>query len=109
MLTTLNSSAKCWRTKENLTVHRQTHSVKKPFECGVCLPSLRHLKYPQRLKKCKLTTFHYRQVRGDIIEVNKIVSGKYDSVITPTLIKSDTHRARSNDLRLRKSHLMYDV
>jgi len=61
--------------------------------------------YPERLKKCKLTTLHYRKIRGDMIEVYKIVSGKYDSVITPTLIKSDTHRTRGNDLWLQK----YDI
>jgi len=27
------------------------------------LPSLRHLRYSERLKKCKLTTPHYRQIR----------------------------------------------
>ena len=64
------------------------------------LPSLMYLKYPERLKKCKLTTMHYRQIREAMIEVYKIVSVKYDSVITPTLIKSDTHRTRGNDLRV---------
>jgi len=43
------------------------------------LSSLRHISYPDRLKVCKLTTLHYRQVRGDMIEVYKIVSGKYDT------------------------------
>jgi len=52
------------------------------------LPSLRHrpISYPDRLKVCKLTTLHYRQIKGDMIEVYKIVSGKYDSAVTPTLI-----------------------
>jgi len=42
-----------------------------------------------------------------MIDVYKIVSGKYHSVITPTIIKSDTHRTRGNDLRLQKSHLNF--
>jgi len=42
-------------------------------------------------------------------EVYKIVSGKYDSAITPTLIISDTHKTRGNDLRLQKSRLKYDM
>jgi len=47
------------------------------------LPSLRHFAYPDCLKACKLTTLHYRQIRGDIIE---IVSGRYATEIAPTLI-----------------------
>jgi len=31
------------------------------------LPSLRYFSYPDHLKVCKLTTLHYRQVRGDMI------------------------------------------
>ena len=65
------------------------------------LSSLRHtetsLSYPDRLKVCKLTTLHYKQVRGDMIEVYDIVSGKYDSA-TPTLFILDTHKTRGNDL-----------
>ena len=53
------------------------------------LSSLRHISYPDRLKVCKLTKVYYREIRGDVIEVYKIVSGKYDSTITPTLIISD--------------------
>jgi len=44
-----------------------------------------------------------------MIEVYKIVSGKYDSVIAPTLIMSDTHKTKGNNLRLQKSCLKYDV
>ena len=54
------------------------------------VPSLRHLPYPDRLKACNLTTLHYRQIRGDMIETYKIVSGKYDSTIAPALLMSDT-------------------
>ena len=41
------------------------------------------------------------------LEVYKITSGKYDSVITPTLIRSDKHQTQGNDLRCHKSHLKY--
>jgi len=44
-----------------------------------------------------------------MIEVYKIVSGKYDSAITPSLIISDTHKTRGNDLQLQKSRLKYDM
>jgi len=44
-----------------------------------------------------------------MIEVYKIVSGKYNSVISPTLIKSDFHRTRGNALRLQKSNVKYDM
>ena len=30
-------------------------------------------------KACKLPTLHYRQVRGDMIEMYKILIGKYDA------------------------------
>ena len=64
------------------------------------------ISYPGRLKVCKLTTLH---LRGDMIEVYKVVSGKYDSAITPTLIISDIHKTRGNDLRLQKSRLKYNM
>jgi len=35
--------------------------------------------YTDRLKSCKLPALHYRRIRGDMIEIYKIVSGKYDT------------------------------
>jgi len=36
------------------------------------------LTYENRLRKLKLSTLTYRQVRGDMIDVYKFLSGKYD-------------------------------
>ena len=38
------------------------------------IPELKHLSYPERLKKLKLPTMAYRRARGDMIEVFKIRS-----------------------------------
>jgi len=37
-----------------------------------------------------------------MIEEYKIVSGKYDSAVTPTLIISDIYKTRGNDLQHQK-------
>ncbi|XP_062620616.1 uncharacterized protein LOC134282197 [Saccostrea cucullata] len=42
------------------------------------IPGLAKLSYEERLKKLKLPTLKYRRHRGDMIEVYKITSGKYD-------------------------------
>jgi len=73
------------------------------------VPSLRHLPYPDRLKACNLTTLHYRQIRGDMVETYKIVSGKYDRTIAPALLMFDTHITRGNELRLQKFRCKYDM
>ena len=45
------------------------------------IPSLRQLSYSERLQKLKLPTLSYRRIRGDMIEVYKITTGKYDPKI----------------------------
>ena len=42
------------------------------------IPSLRNMDYPNRLKKLKMPTLKYRRLRGDMIEVYKIINGIYD-------------------------------
>jgi len=79
------------------------------FCCGLLIVSLISVHGYHLVDHTKLTTLHYRQVRGDMIEVYKIVSGQYDSAITPILIISDKHKTRRNDLRLQKSRLKYDM
>ena len=43
---------------------------------------------------------HYRQIRRDMIETYKILSGKYDLAAIPNLTASPTLTTRGNDLRL---------
>ena len=46
--------------------------------------------YKERLIRLNLPTLSYRRLRGDMIEIYKILTGKYDSTVTSnfvTLIK----------------------
>ena len=47
------------------------------------IPEIRHLPYRERLKACKLPTLHFTQVTGVMIEMYKILTGKYDVDVTP--------------------------
>ena len=40
---------------------------------------MRDMSYPDRLRKVKLPTPAYRRIRGDMIEIYKLLHGKYDS------------------------------
>jgi len=42
------------------------------------IPGMPKISYPDRLWKLKLPTLTYRRARGDMIETNKLLSGKYD-------------------------------
>ena len=42
------------------------------------LPGFNELSYEERLQKLQLPTLKYRRIRGDMIEMYKILSGKYD-------------------------------
>ena len=39
----------------------------------------------------------------------KIVTGKYDKTVAPTLTKISTYVTRGNDMRLEKSRFRYDL
>ena len=45
------------------------------------VPGLRDLSYEERLRKVKLPSLAYRRLRGDMIELFKIISGKYDTTV----------------------------
>jgi len=49
--------------------------------------------YDERLKKLNLPTLKCRRIRGDMIEVYKIFSGKYDATVTNWLM--DRHFGES--------------
>ena len=43
---------------------------------------LKKFSYEERLRKLRLPTLKYRRIRGDMIEVFEVVSGKYDSSVS---------------------------
>jgi hypothetical protein len=45
------------------------------------IPGLSDLSYEDRLRRLRLPSLSYRRSRGDMIEVYKIMSGKYDPEI----------------------------
>jgi len=49
------------------------------------LPELKNKSYTERLKMCNLPTLHYRRIRGNMIEVFKILTGKYDTAAAPVI------------------------
>jgi len=65
--------------------------------------------YIERLKACKLPTLHYRHIRGDVIEMYKILSGKYDTAVIPRVNQEYSSITRGNDLRLQKTRVTYDL
>ena len=73
------------------------------------IPEIRHLPYRERLKACKLPTLHFRQVRGDMIEMYKILTGKYDVDATPKVLRVYDSTIRDNMFKLNKSRAKYDM
>ena len=73
------------------------------------LPALRRLPYSERLKACQIPTLHYRRIRGDMIESYKIITGKYQGCVAPSLIKEENYVTRGNDFRLQKLRVRYDL
>ena len=60
------------------------------------LPSMRDLSYIERLKLLKLPTLAYRRLRGDMIEVYKIIHNIYDHESVPNLLKNNEISQRTD-------------
>ena len=48
------------------------------------------MEYNERLKKLKMPTLKYRRMRGDMIEVFKIINGIYDPLTTVDMFELST-------------------
>jgi hypothetical protein len=71
----------------------QKRATKYILEC-------KHMPYRSRLQYLHLPTLKYRRLRGDMIEVFKILHTIYDPVITPMLQRNFDSRTRGNSLKL---------
>jgi len=72
----------------------------------------KHLPYEDRLRYLKLPILNYRRIRGDKIELYKIITGKYDFYFSLLLyLHADTVQAsvtRGNNFKLVPQHCKYD-
>src|SRR6266536_355553 len=61
------------------------------------------------IKKLKLPTLVYRRLRGDMIEMFKMQTGKYDKELTLKLTSIDSNRTRGNAMKLEIERAKYDI
>ena len=66
------------------------------------LPSLKNLCYAERLRKLSLPTLTYRRIRGDMIELYKIMHGIYSSDACPKLELNCLYKTRGHSYKLLK-------
>ena len=84
----------CLKKHINLIEKVQRRSTK-------LIPGFKDLYYEERLRKLKLPTLRFRRLRGDMIEVYKILSGVYDKRVTSELLNFMDHsRTRGHSLKL---------
>ena len=60
------------------------------------IPGFYDLPYPERIKKLEIPTLAYRRVRGDMIQVYKILNDKYDPSL-PKLLNTFTGITRGQN------------
>lgn len=73
------------------------------------IKGLEDLSYENRLRQINLPTLVFRRMRGDLIEVYKILHGIYDQDTTPSLHTSDITFTRGNNMKLFKPHARLNI
>ena len=66
------------------------------------------MEYNERLKKLKMPTLKYRRMRGDMIEVFKIINGIYDPLTTMDMFELNTTsntRGHSKKMKIKTSNV----
>ena len=71
--------------------------------------SLKDKSYEERLRILYLPTLKFRRIRGDMIETYKIITGKYDALITPQFPISSESVTRGNSLKIINRRCHYDI
>jgi len=71
--------------------------------------TVKHLSYKERLARLKLPTLKYRRTRGDMIEVYKILTDKYDNNVNLHLERQKDNITREHSLKLVHPKCHYDL
>src|SRR6266516_2966479 len=87
----------------------QIRSLKKvQIRASKIVKFCKKLSYKERLIHLKLPTLKFRRLRGDMIEVFKMLNGYYDESVMPNLPKNFDTRTRGNSLKLMHIRLRLD-
>jgi len=73
------------------------------------VPGLSTLTYEKTLRKLKLPTLSYRRSLGDMIEMYKILTGKYDDDVSKFITPSNDSYTQGHHLKRYKSRSRLDV
>ena len=73
------------------------------------IPELRHLPYEERLKRLNLITLEQRRLRGDLIEVFKLVKGFEDMDYKKLFKIHDINITRGHSYKFFTPHARLDV
>ena len=63
---------------------------------------MKDLEYSERLRALRLPSLEYRRLRGDLIEVYKMIHGLYDPLTTSSLLTLSEFGTRTNNYKLSK-------
>ncbi|XP_043198337.1 uncharacterized protein LOC122368462 [Amphibalanus amphitrite] len=64
--------------------------------------SVRHLEYQDRLRELKLPSMYYRRLRGDVITVYLMLTGRLKVTAGDLLEREPSQRTRNHGLKLRQ-------
>ena len=65
----------------------------------------KNMEYNERLKKLKMPALKYRRMRGDMIEVFKIINGIYDPLTTVDMFElSTTYNTRGHSKKMKEKN-----
>ena len=73
------------------------------------IKGLKKNRYEERLRKLRLPTLKYRRIRGNMIEVYKVISGKYDSSVSVRIPTNEEYFTRGNKYKLIKDSFRLDI
>ena len=79
----------------------QIEKIQRHFTKNII--GMKNLNYEERLRLLKLPSLEYRRIRGDMIEVYKILHNLYDSLTTNSLLTLDNNSTtRGHNFKLQK-------